>query len=175
MVTFYDLKAKKPSQEEYTFDQLKGKVVLVVNTASKCGYTPQFAELEELNKKYADQGLQIIGFPCNQFAGQDPENDDKIGEFCQRVSVTYSTLQRLIRSACWCRLLISRMILCWLLCGAPAELRRHLPHDGQVRRERQQHQRSLPVPQEAEVRHPRYRDDQYVGNPVLDLTLPQSA
>lgn len=86
MVTFYDLKAKKPSQEEYTFDQLKGKVVLVVNTASKCGYTPQFAELEELNKKYGDQGMQIIGFPCNQFAGQDPENDDKIGEFCQRVS-----------------------------------------------------------------------------------------
>lgn len=89
MVTFYDLKAKKPSQEEYTFDQLKGKVVLVVNTASKCGYTPQFAELEELNKKYADQGLQIIGFPCNQFAGQDPENDDQIGEFCQRVSLLF--------------------------------------------------------------------------------------
>lgn len=86
MVSFYDLKAKKPSQEEYTFDQLKGKVVLVVNTASKCGYTPQFAELEELNKKYADQGLQIIGFPCNQFAGQDPGNDEAIGEFCQRVS-----------------------------------------------------------------------------------------
>ncbi|SNX83084.1 probable GPX2 - glutathione peroxidase [Melanopsichium pennsylvanicum] len=84
MVSFYDLKATKPSHEQYTFDQLKGKVVLVVNTASKCGYTPQFAELEELNKKYADQGLQIIGFPCNQFAGQDPENDEKIGEFCQR-------------------------------------------------------------------------------------------
>ncbi|SPO44228.1 probable GPX2 - glutathione peroxidase [Moesziomyces antarcticus] len=84
MVSFYELKAKKPSQDDYNFDQLKGKVVLVVNTASKCGYTPQFAELEELNKKYADQGLQILGFPCNQFAGQDPENDDKIGEFCQR-------------------------------------------------------------------------------------------
>jgi hypothetical protein len=91
MVSFYELKAKKPSQEDYNFDQLKGKVVLVVNTASKCGYTPQFAELEELNKKYADQGLQILGFPCNQFAGQDPENDDKIGEFCQRVSIHATT------------------------------------------------------------------------------------
>lgn len=86
MVTFFELKAKKPSQEEYDFEQLKGKVTLVVNTASKCGYTPQFAELEELNKKYADQGLVVLGFPCNQFAGQDPENDDGIGQFCQRVS-----------------------------------------------------------------------------------------
>ncbi|PWZ00480.1 putative GPX2-glutathione peroxidase [Testicularia cyperi] len=84
MVTFYDLKASKPNQEQYTFDQLKGKVVLIVNTASKCGYTPQFAELEELNKKYADKGLVVLGFPCNQFANQDPENDDGIGAFCQR-------------------------------------------------------------------------------------------
>jgi len=52
----------------------------------RCGYTPQFEGLEELNKKYKDQGLVILGFPCNQFAGQDPENDEGIGAFCQKVS-----------------------------------------------------------------------------------------
>lgn len=52
---------------------------------SRCGYTPQFAELEELNKKYAEKGLVVLGFPCNQFAGQDPENDENINSFCQLV------------------------------------------------------------------------------------------
>ncbi|KAN0061579.1 Glutathione peroxidase 2 [Thecaphora frezii] len=84
MAQFYDLKALKPNQETYSFDQLKGKVVLIVNTASKCGYTPQFAELEELNKKYASEGLVVLGFPSNQFASQDPGNNDEIVTFCQR-------------------------------------------------------------------------------------------
>lgn len=84
MVQFYELEAPRPSGEKYDFSTLKGKVVLIVNTASKCGFTPQFAELEELNKKYKDQGLVVLGFPCNQFASQDPENDEGIGAFCQK-------------------------------------------------------------------------------------------
>ncbi|PWN52851.1 glutathione peroxidase [Violaceomyces palustris] len=95
MVSFYDLKALKPKGEEYTFDQLKGKVVLIVNTASKCGFTPQFEELEELNKKYADRGLVILGFPCNQFAGQDPEDDQSIGAFCvKNYGVTFPMMAK---------------------------------------------------------------------------------
>lgn len=85
MVDFYTLSAPKPNGTSYDFASLKGKVVLIVNTASKCGFTPQFAELEELNKKYKDQGLVILGFPCNQFASQDPEGDEGIGAFCTKV------------------------------------------------------------------------------------------
>ncbi|KAI0707349.1 glutathione peroxidase-like protein [Earliella scabrosa] len=83
MSTFYSLKATLPGNKTYDFEQLKGKVVLIVNTASKCGFTPQYKGLEELYQKYKDQGFVILGFPCNQFAGQEPENDEKIAEFCQ--------------------------------------------------------------------------------------------
>jgi glutathione peroxidase len=61
----------------------KGKVILIVNTASKCGLTPQFEGLEKLYGKYKDQGLEILGFPCNQFGHQDPGSNDEIQEFCQ--------------------------------------------------------------------------------------------
>lgn len=60
-----------------------GKVVMIVNTASKCGYTPQYEGLEALYKKYKDQGFEIIGFPCDQFGGQEPGNDEEIEQFCQ--------------------------------------------------------------------------------------------
>ena len=63
-------------------EEYKGKVVLVVNTASKCGLTPQFKELEELYKKYKDEGFEILGFPCNQFANQDSGSNEEIHEFC---------------------------------------------------------------------------------------------
>ena len=69
---------KKKSLADY-----KGKVLLVVNTASKCGFTPQFAGLEEMYEKYKDDGLEILGFPCNQFGKQDPGSNDEIMEFCQ--------------------------------------------------------------------------------------------
>jgi glutathione peroxidase len=69
---------KKKSLADY-----RGKVLLVVNTASKCGFTPQFAGLEEIYEKYKDDGLEILGFPCNQFGKQDPGSNDEIMEFCQ--------------------------------------------------------------------------------------------
>ena len=62
----------------------RGKVLLIVNTASACGFTPQFAGLEALWERYRDRGLVVVGFPCNQFGGQDPGSDDEIGAFCQR-------------------------------------------------------------------------------------------
>ncbi|WFD34504.1 glutathione peroxidase [Malassezia cuniculi] len=81
MVSFYELKAPQ-LKGEFDFSQLKGKVVLIVNTASKCGFTPQFEGLEKLYNKYKDQGFIILGFPSNQFAHQDPEDDESIGSFC---------------------------------------------------------------------------------------------
>ena len=83
MNTIYDFKAVASNGKEVDFRQFKGKVLLIVNTASKCGFTPQFAGLEELNQKYKDKGLVIIGFPCNQFGHQDPGSDDEILDFCQ--------------------------------------------------------------------------------------------
>lgn len=83
MEKIYDLKALTSKGQELKFSQFKGKVLLIVNTASKCGFTPQFEELEALNKKYKDKGLVVIGFPCNQFGGQDPGTDSEITEFCQ--------------------------------------------------------------------------------------------
>jgi len=63
--------------------EYKGKVLLIVNTASKCGLTPQFTGLQELHSEYTEQGLRVLGFPCNQFAGQDPGSNEEIGQFCQ--------------------------------------------------------------------------------------------
>ena len=83
MKSIYDFKAETIDGEELDFSQFRGKILLIVNTASKCGFTPQFAGLEELNQKYKDKGLVIIGFPCNQFGQQDPGSDDEILDFCQ--------------------------------------------------------------------------------------------
>ncbi len=80
---FYDYSARKMNGREVKMETYKGKVVIVVNTASKCGFTPQFAELETLYEKYKDQGLAILGFPCNQFANQDPASNQEIQNFCQ--------------------------------------------------------------------------------------------
>lgn len=83
MTTIYDFKALTTDGKELDFKQFKGKVLLIVNTASKCGFTSQFAGLEELNQKYKDKGLVILGFPCNQFANQDPGSNEEILNFCR--------------------------------------------------------------------------------------------
>ena len=79
----FDFSCTTSSGGEQALEEYRGKVLLVVNTASKCGFTPQFAGLEELHEKYKDKGLQIIGFPCNQFGKQDPGSNEEIAEFCQ--------------------------------------------------------------------------------------------
>lgn len=79
---FYTLKAEAIDGEEITMDRYKGKVVLIVNTASKCGLTPQYEGLEKLYKMYKDKGLVILGFPCNQFSNQEPGTNKDIAEFC---------------------------------------------------------------------------------------------
>ena len=92
----YDFKALTSRGKELDFSEFKGKVLLIVNTASKCGFTPQFKGLEELNKKYKDQGLIIIGFPCNQFKEQDPGSDGQIEEFCQlNYGVTFQIMKKI--------------------------------------------------------------------------------
>ncbi len=79
----YDFSCKTPGGDDRDLGEFRGKVLLVVNTASKCGFTPQFAGLEETYQKYKDRGLEILGFPCNQFGKQDPGSNDEIMEFCQ--------------------------------------------------------------------------------------------
>ena len=80
---FYGFEAGTLRGENISMSDYEGKVVLVVNTASKCGLTPQYKGLEELYQNYKDQGLVILGFPCNQFGGQEPGTADDIEEFCQ--------------------------------------------------------------------------------------------
>ena len=75
---FYNIKATSLQGEEIEMEKYKGKVVLVVNTASKCGFTPQYEGLEKLYEEYKDKGLEILGFPCNQFANQEPGGKDEI-------------------------------------------------------------------------------------------------
>ncbi len=79
----YDFECETTAGQKKSLSDYKGKVLLVVNTASKCGFTPQFEGLETLYEAYKDNGLEIIGFPCNQFGKQDPGSNGEITEFCQ--------------------------------------------------------------------------------------------
>ncbi|ORY88797.1 glutathione peroxidase [Leucosporidium creatinivorum] len=81
VASFYELKAEKP-KDVFDFKDLQGKVTLLVNTASKCGFTKQYDGLEALHQKYKDQGLVVLGFPCNQFGSQEPGTDDDVASFC---------------------------------------------------------------------------------------------
>jgi glutathione peroxidase len=81
--SLFELSARGNDGKELDFKAYEGKVVLVVNTASKCGFTPQYKGLEELHKKFKDEGLVVLGFPCDQFAHQEPGSDAEIASFCE--------------------------------------------------------------------------------------------
>jgi len=83
MTTLSDFTATTITGQDRPLAEYAGQVVLVVNTASACGFTPQFAGLEELYQQFKDEGFVVLGFPCNQFGAQDPGSDDEIGQFCQ--------------------------------------------------------------------------------------------
>ena len=83
MSSIYDFNAQQINGQDISLSAYRGKVMLIVNTASKCGFTPQFGGLEELHKTFTDKGLVVLGFPCNQFGAQDPGTDSEIAEFCQ--------------------------------------------------------------------------------------------
>ncbi|MBQ0753139.1 MAG: glutathione peroxidase [Gammaproteobacteria bacterium] len=83
MTSVYDFSAPTINGQDVNLDQYRGKVLLIVNTASKCGFTPQYKGLQALHEKYKDQGLQILGFPCNQFGKQEQGNESQISEFCE--------------------------------------------------------------------------------------------
>jgi len=83
MSTVYDFEAQTITGQSVKLDQYRGKVLLIVNTASKCGFTPQFEGLEKLWLDHGAKGLAVVGFPCNQFGGQDPGANDEIASFCQ--------------------------------------------------------------------------------------------
>ena len=90
-----DFKATRLDGTVEDLSTYEGKVVLVVNTASQCGFTPQFEGLEKLYQEYADQGLVVLGFPCNQFGGQEPGDSDQIGAFCQKnYGVTFPMFEK---------------------------------------------------------------------------------
>lgn len=96
MQNFYQLSATTLNGQTFDFAQLANKVVLIVNTASRCGFTPQYESLQKLYEQYNTQGLVIIGFPCNQFGKQEPENEDKIQEFCQlNYGVSFPMMQKI--------------------------------------------------------------------------------
>jgi glutathione peroxidase len=86
MTTAYDFSARTIDGQEQSLADFKGKAMLVVNTASRCGFTPQYTGLEKLWKKYQDQGLVVLGFPCDQFGHQEPGDEEEIRNFC---SLTY--------------------------------------------------------------------------------------
>ena len=83
MATIYDFEAQRIDGQPVSLAQFRGKPMLVVNTASACGFTPQFAGLEELHRDYGSRGLVVLGFPCNQFGSQDPGSNAEIASFCQ--------------------------------------------------------------------------------------------
>jgi glutathione peroxidase len=82
-MSVYDFSAKLNNGQDQKLAEYKGKVLLIVNTASKCGFTPQYKGLQDLYAKYHDRGLEVLGFPCDQFGHQEPGNNDEIKSFCE--------------------------------------------------------------------------------------------
>ncbi|OUR98481.1 glutathione peroxidase [Halobacteriovorax marinus] len=95
-MSIYDCKVKTNKNEEIDFSTYKGKVLLIVNTASKCGFTPQYAGLEELYKSYKSKGLEILAFPCNQFGEQEPGTSEDIASFCDlQFNITFPLFDKI--------------------------------------------------------------------------------
>lgn len=95
-MSFYKYSANKPNGESISMEDFKGKVVLVVNTATKCGLAPQFKGLEKLHQDYKERGLVVLGFPCNQFLGQEPVSNDKMKSTCQiNHGVTFQLMEKI--------------------------------------------------------------------------------
>ena len=96
MTTVADFTVTTNRGEELDLSEKKGKVLLVVNTASKCGFTPQYDGLEKVYQQYKDQGFEVLGFPCNQFGGQEPGSAEEIEEFCNvNFGVTFPLMQKI--------------------------------------------------------------------------------
>lgn len=95
-MNIYDYKVKETNGNEVSLGDYKGKVLLIVNTATGCGFTPQYEDLENLYKKYKDQGFEILDFPCNQFRNQAPGTNEEIASFCQlKYGVTFKTFSKI--------------------------------------------------------------------------------
>lgn len=95
-MTIYDIKVLNNKGEEVTLEEYKGKVLLIVNTATRCGFTPQYKGLEELYLKYKDLGFEVLDFPCNQFAHQAPGSDEEINTFCEmRYKTTFPRFKKI--------------------------------------------------------------------------------
>lgn len=95
-MSVYDKKAVSIEGETISFDQYKGKVLLIVNIASKCGFTPQLEGLESLNKTFESEDVEILGFPCNQFNGEAPGSNEELKDFCQlNYGVTFQLFEKL--------------------------------------------------------------------------------
>tara|TARA_B100000949_G_C14273977_1_gene448717 strand:- start:948 stop:1442 length:495 start_codon:yes stop_codon:yes gene_type:complete len=93
--TIYDFSAKTLNGDDISLERFRGKTILIVNTASKCGLTPQYEGLEQLYQKYQDRGLTILGFPCNQFGRQETGTSDEIQEYCQmNYGVTFPMFEK---------------------------------------------------------------------------------
>lgn len=96
MTTVYDFEARTIDGKPAPLADYKGRVMLIVNTASECGFTPQFAGLESLYERYADKGLTVLGFPSNQFMNQDPGSNEEIGAFCTKnYGVTFPMMEKI--------------------------------------------------------------------------------
>lgn len=93
--TLHEFKTKTLDGKDFNFSDLKGKKVLIVNTASECGYTPQYKDLQTLYEKYSSKNFVIIGFPCNDFGGQEPGNGEEIKSFCSKnYGVTFQMMEK---------------------------------------------------------------------------------
>ena len=96
MTTLADLNATRIDGSALSFADLQGRVLLIVNTASACGFTPQFAGLEKLHQQFSAQGVEVMGFPCNQFGSQDPGSNSEIGAFCQKnYGVSFTMMEKI--------------------------------------------------------------------------------